>query len=83
MQRDEHHFPVLSSYSFQRHDQHRIRVFPEFHQIRQAANDAAVRSLPERRLVDRTVITVKLVTGMDQFPACLVAVGSLANQALD
>ncbi len=52
----------------QGHDQHRVRVFPEFHEIGHSADHAAVGRFPERRLVDRAVGNVKLVIRTAQFP---------------
>ena len=39
----------------QRHDQHGVRVFAEFHEVGHAADDAAVGGLAEGGLVDRAV----------------------------
>ncbi len=58
----------------QRHDQHGVRVFLEFHEIGHAADDAAVGGFAERRLVDRAVSVDEPVIGPVEFAACLVAV---------
>ena len=39
----------------QGHDQHGIRVFPEFHEVGHAADDVAVGGFAEGRLVDRAI----------------------------
>ena len=63
------HFVIV----LQGHDEHRVRVLPEFHEVGHAADNAAVGSLAERRLVDRAVRGHEPVVGTDQFPACLVS----------
>ena len=58
----------------QGHDQHGVRVFPEFHEVGHAADDAAVGGFAEGRLVDRAIGGDELVIGPVQFPAGVVAV---------
>ena len=59
---------------FEGHDQHGVRVFPEFHKIGHAADDAAVGGFAERRLVDRAIGRDELVIGPIQIAARVAAV---------
>ena len=58
----------------QGHDQHGVRVFPEFHEVGHSADSAAVGGFSEGRLIDRAVGKVKQVISAVQFPARLIAV---------
>ena len=67
--------PVDFVVVLQGHDEHGVRVFPEFHEVGHPADDAAVGGFAERRLVDRAVGGDEPVVGPIQFPARVVAVG--------
>ena len=60
---------------FQRHDEHRVGVLAEFHQIGHAADDGAFGGLAEGGLVDGAVGTHKQVIGAVERLSCVVAVG--------
>ena len=51
----------------QRHDQHGVRVFPEFDEVGHAADDAAVGGFAEGGLVDRAVGADEAVIGPVEF----------------